>query len=169
MSNCRLTQLSVMQAKLFDAYLLLTVVAVYMSDARSCISYHVARATGPTLPLLCRAFMQIVTAMVIVAHMLITAEASTGTGTDAVYGRNDWRLCDTAHTKGLCGWQARFASSAVSQSLNTLPIQHQAAQQVTQGSIATLQEPQPGSQSVMQSCNSQQTLEQGEGMNYLQP
>ena len=59
------------------------------------------------------------------------------------------------------------AECCVAQSLDASPIQHKAAQQTTQNSTIKLQEPRPGSQSVMQAHNSQQA--QGEGINHLQP
>ena len=59
------------------------------------------------------------------------------------------------------------AKCCVAQSLDASPIQHKAAQQTTQSSTIKLQEPRPGSQSVMQAHNSQQA--RGEGINHLQP
>ena len=59
------------------------------------------------------------------------------------------------------------AECCVAQSLNASPIQYKAAQQTTQSSTIKLQEPRPGSQSVMQAHNSQQA--QGEGINHLHP
>ena len=73
---------------------------------------------------------------------------------------HDIRCLNTAREVGV--------ECCVAQSLDASPIQHKATQQTTHGSTIMLQEPRPGSQSMMQAHNSQQLLEQREGR-HLQP